>query len=304
MARKQSLTEYLAFRAFRGMVRMLPRPLCLALGRGLGDLAYALDGRHRRLAQANLRTAFGGALAERARRRIARDSFRHFGATLFDTFKLSEKGPDGIAARITVEGGEHLRAALREGKGVLLFTAHFGNWEVGSVPIARTGRLNVVARALDNAFLEKELSAVRTGLGAEVIYKTGAARPILQALARNEIVAILMDQNVLRSQAVFVDFFGKPAATTPAPASFHLRTGAPLLPAFCVPGPPLDYRLTIHPPLRVRCEGDPGRDMLKITQACTKMIEDAIRERPGLWLWFHNRWKSRPAGAPSGAKEG
>lgn len=304
MARKRSLAEYSAFRAFRGLVRVLPRSLCLGMGRGLGSLAYALDGRHRRLAQDNLRTAFGDGLPESGRNRIARDSFRHFGATLFDIFKLAGRGTDDIAARITVEGAEHLRAALAGGKGALLITAHFGNWEVGSVPISRLGRLNVVARPLDNASLERELASVRSGLGAEVIYKAQAARPILQALHRNEIVAILMDQNVLRSQAVFVDFFGKAAATTPAPAVFHLRTGAPLLPVFCVPGPPRGYRLTIHPPLRVRLAGEEGRDVLKITQVCTKMIEGAIRERPGLWLWFHNRWKSRPAAAPSGVKEG
>jgi KDO2-lipid IV(A) lauroyltransferase len=304
MARKRSLTELLAFKAFRGVVRAFPRPVCLAFGRGLGALAYALDGRHRRLARANLRTAFGGGLTEGARSRTARASFRHFGATLFDLFKLAEMGPDEVAARVSVEGAERLRDALREGKGALLFTAHFGNWEVGSVPISRIGRLNVIARPLDNPLLERELAAVRARLGAEVIYKTWAARPILQALRRNEIVAILIDQNVLRDQAVFVDFFGKPAATTPALATFHLRTGAPLFPVFCVPGPPRGYRLTIHPPLRFEPGGDAGRDVLKITQVCTKMIEGEIRERPGLWLWFHNRWKSRPAGAPSGAKEG
>jgi KDO2-lipid IV(A) lauroyltransferase len=304
MARKRSLTEYLTFKAFRGLVRTLPRPLCLALGRGLGSLAYALDGRHRRLALDNLRTAFGDGLNERGRKRTARASFRHFGATLFDIFKLASRGPDAVAARVSVEGAEHLRSALREGKGALLFTAHFGNWEVGSVPISRLGRLSVVARALDNALLERELAAVRARLGAEVIYKTTAARPILHALRRNEIVAILMDQNVLREQAVFVDFFGKAAATTPAPATFHLRTGAPLIPAFCVPAPGRGYRLTIHPPLRFEAGDDAERDVLKLTQVCTKMIEGEIRERPGLWLWFHNRWKSRPAAAPDGAKEG
>jgi len=304
MALKRSLIEFLIFKAFRGLVRTLPRPVCLSLGRGLGFLAYALDGRHRRLALSNLRTAFGDGMTGRARSRTARASFLHFGATLFDIFKLAGRGHAEVASRISVEGAENLRAALRQGKGALLFTAHFGNWEVGSVPIARMGRLSVVARPLDNARLERELLAVRSRLGAEIIYKSWATRPILHALRRNEMVAILIDQNVLRDQAVFVDFFGKPAATTPALATFHLRTGAPLLPVFCVPGPPRGYRLKIHPPLRIRPEGDFGRDVLKITQVCTKIIEGEIRERPGLWLWFHNRWKSRPAGAPSGAKKG
>jgi KDO2-lipid IV(A) lauroyltransferase len=298
MARKRSPIEYWTFKALRGLLHVLPRPFCLALGRGLGLLAYGLDTRHRRLAKDNLRTAFGRGLADRERDRIARASFCHFGATLFDIFKLAGQGPGEVAKRVSVEGVEHLEAALREGRGVLLFTAHFGNWEVGSVPISRLGRLNVVARALDNALLEKELAGVRIELGAEVIYKGRASRPILQALRRNEIVAILIDQNVLRSQAVFVDFFGKAAATTPSLAAFHLRTRAPILPVFCTPAPPRGYRLKIHPPVRIRPEGVFDRDVLKITRTCTKIIEGEIRERPDLWLWFHNRWKSRPAGAP------
>lgn len=304
MARKRSLIEFMTFKVFRGAVRVLPRPLCLAMGRGLGGLAYALDARHRRLAKSNLWTAFGRSLNDRARNRTALASFLHFGATLFDILKLAGLGPEEVSGRISIEGLGHLQAALREGKGALLFTAHFGNWEVGSVPISRMGHLKVVARPLDNALLERELAAVRAELGAEVIYKTWASRPILHALRRNEMVAILIDQNVLRSQAVFVDFFGKPAATTPALAAFHLRTGAPLLPVFCTPGPPLGYRLMIHPPVRIRPEGDYGRDVLKITQACTKIIEGEIRKQPGLWLWFHNRWKSRPVGPPDRAKEG
>jgi KDO2-lipid IV(A) lauroyltransferase len=298
MAQKRSPFELSAFRALRGLIRILPRPICLALGRGLGLLAYGLDARHRRLAKDNLRTAFGRDLAVPERDRIARTSFRHFGAILFDILKLAELGPDEVAKRISVEGAEHLEAALGEGKGVLLFTAHFGNWEVGAASISRRGRLKVVARALDNALLEKELAALRAALGAEVIYKTWASRPILQALRRNEMVAILIDQNVLRSQAVFVDFFGKAAATTPALAALHLRTRAPLLPVFCASDPPRGYRLKIHPPVRVRSEGDFDRDVLKITQLCTKIIEAEISERPAQWLWFHNRWKSRPAGAP------
>jgi KDO2-lipid IV(A) lauroyltransferase len=114
-------------------------------------------------------------------------------------------------------------------------------------------------------------------LGARVISKYHASRNVLQALRRNEIVAILIDQNVLREESVFVDFFNKKASTTPGLAMFHLRTEATIIPAFCYPT--RDNKYT---------------NILNITQACTKVIEEQIRARPESWLWFHDRWKSRP----------
>jgi KDO2-lipid IV(A) lauroyltransferase len=184
--------------------------------------------------------------------------------------------------------------ALAKKKGVLIFTAHFGNWEFGSAAVSEIGPFQVIARALDNPLLEKELFKLRTKLGAGIIYKFGAGKPILQALRRNEIVAILIDQNVLRSQAVFVDFFGKPAATTPALAAFHLKTGAPIVPVFCSPINDGTYCLKIMEPLEIPSTGHFEEDVLKITQICTKIIEHEIQKHPEYWLWVHRRWNTRP----------
>ncbi len=274
--------------------RLLPRPACLWIGQAFGGLVFRLDRKHRRLALANLEIAFGPAASPAARWRIARDSFRHFGRVTADSLKWTRLRASQRARLLKVEGGERIRQALRQGRGALIFSAHFGNWEVAAEAVALLAPLSVVARPLDNLLVEAELARFRKRLGAKVISKFQAAKPILQALRRNELVAILIDQNVLRSQAVFVDFFGRPAATTPALASFHLRTRSPLIPVFCLPGPRSSYLVNVGDPLIFPPSGEIDRDVLKITQACTKMIETAIRENPGLWFWFHNRWKTRP----------
>jgi KDO2-lipid IV(A) lauroyltransferase len=276
------------------LFRLLPRPACLWMGQAFGILIFGLDRKHRRLALANLEVAFGATTDPAARRRIARESFRHFGRVTADTLKWSRLRSSRRAKLLRVEGEEHIRRALRDGRGGLIFSAHFGNWEVAAEAVAALAPLSVVARPLDNPLVEAELARFRKRLGAKIISKFQAAKPVLQALRRNELVAILIDQNVLRSQAIFVNFFGRPAATTPGLASFHLRTRSPLIPVFCLPGPLASYLVKIGEPLTFNSSGEFDRDVLKITQACTKMIETEIGRNPSFWFWFHNRWKTRP----------
>jgi KDO2-lipid IV(A) lauroyltransferase len=286
--------EYAVFRAFVLAFAGLPRPLCLSVGEGLGRIAFRFDKRHRAIALSNLAVAFGKERTEPERAALALRAFEHFGRTIADLLKIAGYSREKILGLIQTEGAEFLRKALSQGKGVLLFTAHFGNWEVATAGLSEINPIQVIARPLDNRFLERELAKLRTKLGANIISKFKAGRSILQALKNNETVGIVIDQNVLRSQAVFVDFFGKPAATTPALAAFHIRTGAPLVPMFCYPTETNRHRLKIFEPVEPPLSGRQEQDVLKITQICTKMIEREIRQNPSLWLWVHRRWNTRP----------
>ena len=287
-------TEYFVFQALKIPFSVLPRPICLAIGGALGSLFYHADRKHRQIAQSNLNTAFGSRFSAAEKKKIAKASFRHFGSVFADIIKVRHMKMDKVMTFLSIEGKEHLEKAIREGKGVLIFSAHLGNWEMATAPVSEIGKINVIARPFDNRLLEKELLKIRKKLGANVIYKQQAARPIFRSLGANEMVAILIDQNVVRSQAVFVDFFGKPAATTPSLAAFFLKTGAPIIPVFCYPVQRGRYHVKIHQPLKIIVTGDEEQDILKITQLCTKIIQNQIQENPKVWLWFHNRWKTRP----------
>ena len=261
----------------------------------MGLAGYFLSSRHRRLSQRNLEIAYGSRLGKKEKRRIARAAFIHFGQMILDTLKFAQLDETSRASLFKIEGLENLQQALRAGQGILIFSAHLGNWEVASWPVASLVPLHVVARPLDNPVLDRQWQKLRQRLGVRVISKFEAARPILQALKANEAVALLIDQNVLRSQAVFVDFFGRLAATTPAVAVFHLRTGAPILPVFCLMTPDKKYCLKIHQPLSFSPDSSPEPELLlQITQILTKIIEQEIREKPEQWLWFHDRWRTRP----------
>jgi KDO2-lipid IV(A) lauroyltransferase len=290
----QEKKEFFGFRILKILFFLLPRPLCLSIGKALGHLIYHIDKKHRKIALSNLNTAFGSRISSAKKKRIAKSSFRHFGGVFADIIKIQHLKKERIRKFVTLEGTVHLEKALLHGKGVLIFSAHFGNWEIATALVSQIGTVNVVARPLDNMLLEKEILQIRKKLGASVISKQQAARPILRALMANEIVAILIDQNTVRNQAVFVDFFGKPAATTPSLAAFFLKTGAPIIPVFCQPTQGGGYHVMIHQSLEIDVTGKEEQDILKITQLCTKIIQNQIQENPKVWLWFHNRWKTRP----------
>ncbi|MGB6339407.1 MAG: lysophospholipid acyltransferase family protein [Candidatus Aminicenantaceae bacterium] len=285
---------HVLFLGFKGLIRLLPRKVCLTLGRILGRTVYCFDKKHRRIALKNLYIAFGEKISRADKKRIAQSSFEHFGKVLFDIIKFSSLSEEKKEALLSMDGEEHVQNALEKGKGALVLTAHYGNWELGIIPISKLGEFNVIARALDIKRLENELLALREGFGAKVIYKQQATRHTLRALKENKIVAILIDQNVLHDQAIFVDFFGKLAGTTPALATFHLRTGAPIIPVFCMPTASRGYHVQLLEGLEFPPTGDHSADVQRITQECTKIIEDQIRDRPEFWLWFHDRWRTQP----------
>lgn len=282
------------FWGLKSLLSLLPRKVCLALGRSVGRMVYRLDKKHREIALKNLDIAFGEEKSGAEKKWIARTSFEHFGEALFEILKLSGLSMEKKEALLLIHGEEHVQEALQKGKGALVLTAHYGNWELGIIPLSKVGETHVIARALDIERLEHELLAIRQSFGAKVIYKKQATRHTLRALKGNKIVAILIDQNVLHDEAIFVDFFGKPAGTTPALATFHLRAGAPIIPAFALPAPPRGYHIHFHEGLVFPSTGDLPTDIRHITQICTKIIEDQIREKPEFWLWFHDRWRSQP----------
>jgi KDO2-lipid IV(A) lauroyltransferase len=199
---------------------------------------------------------------------------------------------------VDVEGREHADDAVSGDVGALMLTGHFGNWELcGLVQGQFFGGIGVVARVLDNPELDQRLCAFRALTGNTVIYKQRALQQVLRFLREKKSVAVLIDQNV-QSGGVFVDFFGRPAATTTVAAALALKTGAPVLPGFTELLPNGRYRTFYRPPIRYRPTGDRLGDLVALTQKLTTTIEEVVRSRPEQWLWLHRRWKTQPTDTP------
>ncbi len=281
--------EYALYLAFKGAVRALPHRAARPLGAGLGAAAWRLDRRRRRIVDRNLAAAFPELDAE-ARRDLAAGCFRHFGSLFTDTLSVGRFDAVELCRRWTLEGWEHVDAAERAERGMLIMGAHLGDWEIANhpVPLYR-GPMHVVHRPADNPWLDRELGRWRDRFGNRAIGRRGAARGMLRVLRDRGRVAILIDQRVRGGEEIPVPFFGRPTLTTPALARVSLRTGAPVVPLFGFFRPGGRYRVRFHPPIWP--EGDGDEAVAALTARYLAVVEAEVRERPAEWLWLHDRWK-------------
>ena len=278
--------------------RATPPRLLAPMGRSLGMAAFHGMRRYRTVALNNLRAAYGAEWDDEKIQRLARASFQHLGITLVEFFLRQPRITDTELEReVRFEGQQHFEEAFRRGRGVIVVSAHYGNWEIMGPRLALAGyRVSGVSRVADDPGLEQMISHIRKRAGLSQIPRRRAAREGLAALRRNEILAILLDQNTAEG-GVFVPFFGRPASTAMGPAVFALKTGAAIVPTFSMREVDGTHTMKAWPPIFPQPTGDRNGDVLQLTSEVTRVIELQIRERPELWCWLHNRWKRQPTDA-------
>ena len=286
--------EFWIVRAISWVVVMLPERAVLGLASLLGWFVGVVLRVRRVDTDQHLEIAF----PEREsgwRHRIARGSYMHLAREAAMTLRLSRMAPEEIVRRTEVEGFEALRNAAVGGRGAVVISGHLGNWEVAAAAVAARGvPMDVAAHLQKNPFFYRHMVERQDRLGLTVIVKNEAFRVVPKALAAGRVVALIADQNI-RKRGVFVDFFGRMAATVRGPALFALRAGAPVFFGVAVRerGFPSRYRVIIEPvPYR---EGASGPDAIRdLTQRHVSKLEARIREAPNQYFWQHRRWKTRP----------
>lgn len=264
------------------------------LGQLLGDLWFYMDHRHRAIATNNLQRAFPRELSAGDRMRIARETFRNLAVMPFELgWSLRRTRAENLS-RIQVIGREHLEEALGRRRGILILTAHTGNWEMLAAAAAGFQiRVNVVYRPLDSMTLERLVCGFRSRFGARLIPRADSLRAMIRALRRGEAVALLLDQNVGWRKGVFAPFFGSRACTHKVMAMLALKTGAPVVPLF-MRRENGHFVAEFQAALPTRITGDRTADVDWNTQCYNKVIEAFVRCYPSQWLWLHRRWKTRP----------
>lgn len=291
---------YFGFQGLQTLGQALPLRVSRALGRWVGVLAYAVLGAQRRLALRHLAYALGDSLSPSQRRQVARSVFMNLGQNVMEWLKIPKLSMTQIQQMITVEGIEHVKAALVEGNGVIMVGPHFGNWEF--VPILLRGQGfegGILARRLRYPEYESFLISLRGGKGVPTFVR-GSLKDVAKTLRANQLIGLLPDQDIDSLEGVFVEFFGHPARTPVGPAALSILTGAPILPCFMIREGER-FRFVVEAPLRAPQGMDRVQAMTALTQAWSRVFERYIRRYPAQWTWMHRRWKTQPPVASAGA---
>ena len=291
--------EWIACWTILKSLGLLPRSVTHGAAALLAWLLYWFTPRLRHIAEQNLRMALLE-LSPRERRVICRGVYRSLGRLLAECARFPRLSAANMAQVVFSDGLENYQAAVVRGRGVIFLTAHLGAWELGAFAHALNGYpLQVIYRPLDNPRLDRLVNRYRTLSGNQLIDKRDAARGILAALAKNETVGILADQNTMPEEGVFVLFFGMPACMTAGIARIALHTGASVVPALCVwDSGRRRFRIIFDPPLQFASSGDLQADIQVASQQMAGIIERYVRRYPDPWLWIQRRWKTRPPGEP------
>jgi Kdo2-lipid IVA lauroyltransferase/acyltransferase len=288
----QYAIEFALIRILDEILTLLPRSWVLRFGMALGSGVSFLLPSRRRLVKTNLQQA----LPERSKdeiNRIASEVWKNLGRIAVEFIRLSDLNGKNFTDTVEFVSPDVLREAQAQGKGLIFVGFHFTNWEVTGVAVsAVTKNLLAIARPIKNPLVNKWVLGKR-GLGdVEIILHRNAVKGSLKALHEKKSVGILVDQN-LYTGGLFTNFFGRKAATTPLPALLFIRTGAPILIAYCLRNGKKFKFIMEKMNFNFDIENSPDA-VQRITQTISDRLEQIIRENPESWFWVHNRWKRQP----------
>lgn len=265
----------------------------------LVSIAFCFTIRQRKIAEQSIGIAFGSEKSPEERKRIIKQCFDYFGRGMAELLYYMAH-PQMVDKRVFFEGKHHLDEALAKGKGVVAVTAHYGNFPLMMLTCAFRGyRTSSIIRQTRDEKLTDFLYRKRLEVGLKTVYALPRRRCVtdsLKELRSNGLLFIPIDQNFGSDGGVFVDFFGRQAATATGPAVFAARTGAVILPMFIVRQEDDTHKIIIEPPIPLAARDTEQESMNETMAEVTRLIERYIRRYPHEWAWMHRRWKSRPSG--------
>jgi KDO2-lipid IV(A) lauroyltransferase len=302
-SRLQIRAEYIASRALVGLLRALPMSIARSFGRATSRAAFRILASRLDSGMRSLEIAYPEMPADE-RRRILRASVENIGRTLVEFVNFNPSNADESRTMVEFDFEDEqfqlYKKAKAEGRGVIMPTAHIGNWELVLAGFSvQYEPIYFTARELDNPEIDRMFAEMRARFGSRQFYKSDSAKELLKALKAGESVGVLPDINVLPNEGVFVPFFGVPACTTSGVARLAIKTNSLIFPMFAI-WDEAKNKYIVHNGRAIEPAntGDQDADIIATTAAFTEEIEKIVRKFPEQWLWIHRRWKTRPPGKP------
>ncbi len=287
--RARFILEYSGIRLFCSAACALPPRLTIAVGKRIAQIAAGTLKSRVRLAHQNLEHAFGTQYTAEQRQKIIEELFSLLGEAVIESIIFNQRDMNNL----TIDGMEHVEAALAEGHGVIMLVPHYGIWELASFIFGNNfSGTSVIYKSMKNPYLDRYLMRTRRESNLTLIPSKNALRLVIKTLKQSRIVGILYDQNAGK-QGIPATFCGKTAFTYAAPAVFSQKTGCAVIPAYMQREPGFrKHRLIIGKPFPQIETGDKEKDLLANTQQYNDFLEDLVRKHPEQWFgWLHNRWK-------------
>ena len=290
--KKRTVQEkiWLVIKGLERLFAVLPHGAALALGGALGRLLHALSRKKVDAAEARCVSALG--LGINPARRIVRGSYVNLGRSVAEFLRFPVMG-ESLDSLVKISGEENLKEALTGGRGVILLTAHFGNWEMAAAALSRKGfPMNAIGAEQRDPRVTDRIAELRESFGVKTISKGFDLKAALRCLQRGEVLGILLDQDP-RQKGMVVPFLGLPASTPYGPVKMARKLGAAIVPLFIVRREDgIHHDLYLLPALEGEGGKSFGEDLEKDVTRCNDLISEWICRFPDHWLWLYPRWSS------------
>ncbi|MFA6357207.1 MAG: lysophospholipid acyltransferase family protein [Candidatus Omnitrophota bacterium] len=283
------MLNYYLYRFGQFIAVSFPLKLVYGFAVFLADFYYFFAFRDRRFVKANLKVIFPDK-TNRQLRKISHKVFQNFAKYLVDFFRFEKLNSEYINKKIKLENIHYFNDALAAGKGVVVLTAHLGNWELGGVVIAQLGYpFWAVALPHKNKKVNNFFDNQRNRKGVKVIAMGKAVRSCISEIKKNHMVALVGDRD-FTEKGIVLDFFGMPTHFPEGPAALSLLTGASIVPGFMLRNPDDSFTLRIEKPIVFSPSQDKAKNLTDLIMIYKNIIEDYIRKYPEQWYVFRKFW--------------
>lgn len=287
------MISYYLFRFFETLFLALPNSIQRGLILALAKVAFWIDTKHKKIIKANLDLTIKDQISQEKYNSIFKHCHKNLALVLLQVLRSSRLSIEDMKRSVRFENRHYIDEAIKEGRKIIIISAHYGNWELGATAVgALIHPITSIHKKMNDPYFDDYLLRSRTKFNMTMVEKKGAIRHLVKALKNDQIITMMIDQNVNPKDGIYIDFLGAKATQSAAPAFLARKFDALIIPVLIHTSPEKEDVITVFEPIVTPNTDDEQRDILESTQAQADMLAHVIKAHPEPWFWCHKRWKS------------